>query len=119
MSILFRILLIAGALLSFAFILTKIRKSEIRIAYSTFWFLFALGLVILAVFPQVAYVFCDILNIESPVNFVYLVIIAILVIRHFMTTVEIAHLRSKLTSLVQEEGLERHEREQKRTGRRL
>ena len=95
------------------------RSTTIRIADSTFWFLFALGIVILAVFPRVAYVFCDILNIESPVNFVYLVIIAILVIRHFMTTVEIAHLRSKLTSLVQEEGLERHEREQKRTGRRL
>ncbi len=68
MSILFRIILIVGALLSFAFILTKIRKSEIRIADSTFWFLFALGIVILAVFPQVAYVFCDILNIESPVK---------------------------------------------------
>lgn len=109
MSILFRILLIAGALLSFAFILTKIRKSEIKIADSTFWFLFALGVVILAVFPQVAYVFCNILGIESPVNFVYLAIISILVIRHFMTTVEIAHLRSRLTTLVQEEGLSRHE----------
>lgn len=111
MSILFRSLLILGALLSFVFILTKIRKSEIKIADSTFWFLFALGVVVLAVFPEVAYVFCDILRIESPVNFIYLVIISILVIRHFMTTVEIAHLRSRLTTLVQEEGLERHERE--------
>lgn len=117
MSILFRILLIAGALLSFAFILTKIRKSEIRIADSTFWFLFALGIVVLAVFPQVTYSLCALLDIESPVNFVYLVILAILIVRHFMTTVEIAHLRSRLTSLVQEEGLDRHERERGNTER--
>ena len=44
--------LIVGAVASFAFMLRKIRKSEISIADSTFWFLFSLSLVLLAVFPQ-------------------------------------------------------------------
>lgn len=106
MSILFRCLLVIGALISFVFILRKIRKSEIKIADSTFWFLFALGVLILAFFPQVAYFFCDLFSIESPVNFVYLVIIAILVVRQFSATVEISRLRNKVVTLVQEKALE-------------
>lgn len=111
MSFLFRSLLIVGAILAFFYILRKIRKSEIKIADSTFWFLFALGVVILALFPQIVYFACKILDIDSPVNFVYLVIITILVIREFGSTVEVARLRSKVNTLVQEEALSRHDDE--------
>ena len=110
MSLLFRGLLIVGAILAFAYILRKIRKSEIKIADSTFWFVFALGIVLLALFPEIAHFFCRVFSIESPVNFVYLVIITILVIRQFMATVEISSLRNKLATLVQEEALAECER---------
>lgn len=109
MSFLFRALLVLGAIAAFAYILRKIRKSEIKIADSSFWFLFALGLVLLAIFPQIAYFFCRIFSIESPVNFVYLVIIAILIIRQFAMSVEVSRLRNKITMLVQEKALEDHE----------
>ena len=56
-SIVFRIALIVGALCVFAFVLYKIRRSEIKVADSTFWFLFAASFVLLAVFPQIAF-FC-------------------------------------------------------------
>ena len=54
MNLQFTAVLIVGAVASFAFMLRKIRKSEISIADSTFWFLFSLSLVLLAVFPQIA-----------------------------------------------------------------
>lgn len=105
MTILFKVALIVGALCSFAFILTKIRRAEIKIADSTFWFLFAASLVLLALFPQVAFFFSDLFGIESPANFVFLYVIAALVIREFYSTVELSQLRSKLTALVQAEAL--------------
>lgn len=108
MSVLFRLFLIVGALAAFFFILTKIRKSEIKIADATFWFLFAFGVVVLAIFPPIAYFFCDIFQVESPVHLVLLVIIAILIIRMFRMTVEMAKLRSKVTTLVQNEALSHH-----------
>lgn len=106
MSLIFRIALIAGALLVFAFVLRKIRHSEIKVADSTFWFLFAFSFVVLAVFPQVAFFFSDVLSIESPANFVYLYVIAVLVVHGFSINVELAKVRTKLTNLVQEQALE-------------
>lgn len=110
MSPIIRIALIIGALCVFVFVLYKIRRSEIKVADSTFWFLFAFSFVLLAVFPQIAYFCSDLLNIASPANFVYLYVIAVLFLHSFFVTVELSKLRAKLTSLVQEEALEEAEK---------
>ena len=109
MSITFRIALVIGALCAFAFILYKIRRSEIKVADSTFWFLFAFSFVLLALFPQIAFFCASVLGVESPANFVFLYVIAVLVVHSFSQTVELAKLREKITSLVQEEALERRD----------
>ncbi len=106
MSAVFTIVLIIGAVCVFAYILRKIRKSEIKIADSTFWFLFAASLVLLAIFPQVAYYLSDLLQVQSPSNFVFLYVIAVLVIREFLTTVEISKLRARVALLTQQKALE-------------
>lgn len=102
MNLTLRVLLVLGALCAFAYMLRKIRKSEVKIADSTFWFLFGLSLVLLAVFPGIAYFFANLMNVESPVNFVYLYVIFLLIIRQFIMTVELSQTRSKLTALTQE-----------------
>lgn len=105
MTPLFKALLIVGAVLALAYVLRKIRKAEMQIADSTFWFLFALSIVVLAVFPQIAFFCAEVLSIESPANFVFLYIMAVLVIRVFISTAEISQLRSKVASLTQEMAL--------------
>lgn len=101
MSLLFSAMLLVGASLTFWFILRKIRKAEVTIADSTFWFLFALSLVLMGVFQQIPFFFADVFGIESPANFVFVYVIAVLVIREFYTTVEVSQLRAKVRSLVQ------------------
>lgn len=105
MTILFKIALVVGAVCVFAFILRKIRRSEIKISDSTFWFLFAASLVLLALFPHIAFFFSNVLGIESPANFVFLYVIAVLLIREFISTVEISKLRSRLATFAQNEAL--------------
>lgn len=117
MSPVFSIALVICAVLAFAFVLRKIRKSEIRIADSTFWFLFAASLVLLAVFPQIAFFCAEVLGMEAPSNFVFLYVIAVLVIREFLTTVEVSKLRARLSSLAQQEALAEAERKLKDSGR--
>lgn len=113
MTAVYSVVLIVGAILAFAFILRKIRKSEIKIADSTFWFLFAASLVLLAVFPQIASLFSNLLGIESPSNFVFLYVVAVLLLREFLSTVEISKLRSRIAALTQEEALrEKRERDE-------
>ena len=105
MNLVFRIALIVGAVLVFAFVLRKIRRSEIKVGDSTFWFLFAFSFVLLAIFPQIAFFFSETLGIESPANFVYLYTIVVLVLHSFSVSVELSRVREKLTTLIQEEAL--------------
>lgn len=105
MSLLFSATLLVGALLTFWLILRKIRKAEVTIADSTFWFLFALSLVLMGVFRQIPFFFADLFSIESPANFVFVYVIAVLVIREFYATVEVSQLRAKVRNLVQKQAL--------------
>ena len=105
MSLLFSATLLFGALLTFGLILRKIRKAEVTIADSTFWFLFALSLVLMGVFRQIPFFFSDLFSIESPANFVFVYVIAVLVIREFYATVEVSQLRAKVRNLVQNQAL--------------
>lgn len=105
MSLLFSATLLIGALLTFGLILRKIRKAEVTIADSTFWFLFALSLVLMGVFRQIPFFFAELFSIESPANFVFVYVIAVLVIREFYATVEVSQLHAKVRNLVQNQAL--------------
>ncbi len=95
----FRILLILAAVLSFMFMISNIRRSRLRISDSIFWFLFAALLILLAVFPQIAYFFGGLLGIISTVNLVFLVIIALLLFRVFTLTLRVSELDGKIEEL--------------------
>lgn len=95
-------LLIVGALVTLFFVILKIRRSEIKTADAVFWFVFVFCLLLLAIFPQIAFALSGVLGVESPANLVFLVIVAILLVKEFSASVEIAKLRDKVTYLVQE-----------------
>lgn len=97
----FRILLILAAILSFRFMISNIRRSKLRISDSIFWFLFAALLILLAVFPQIAFFFGSLLGIISTVNLVFLVIIALLLFRVFTLTLRVSELDGKIEELAQ------------------
>lgn len=107
MSLLFSATLLISALLIFWLILRKIRRSEVTIADSTFWFLFALSLVLMGVFRQIPFFFAGIFGIESPANFVFAYVIAVLILREFYSTVEISQLRAGVRGLAQKEALKK------------
>lgn len=102
MNLSYRALLAVAAILILVVMIRKIRKSEVKISDSLFWFFFVITLIILAIFPEIAYFFSGILGIESPANLVFLYVIAVLLIREFMSTTEISKLRNKLTALAQD-----------------
>ncbi|WP_308855792.1 DUF2304 domain-containing protein [uncultured Slackia sp.] len=97
-----RIFLLLGAIATLYFIIRKIRKSEMETSDSVFWFVFSGVFVLLALFPQIAYACSHFLGFSSPSNFIFLVVIAILVIKEFSLTLKIARLRIKMNKLVQE-----------------
>lgn len=105
MTIPFSFLLIIGAVIALVYTLRKIRNAEISIAESTFWFVFVVCLVFMAICRQAVFFLSDLLGIQSPANFVFLFILTVLLIKNFFTSVEISKLKKKMNTLIQEEAL--------------
>ena len=108
MSLTLRIVLIVVSILTTLFMMRKIRQSKVQIEDSLFWFLFSLLLVIISIFPQIPEFLSELLGIASPVNFIFLFIIFILLIKLFYSTLRISQLDSKLKTLTQQVALKEH-----------
>lgn len=96
-----RVILLVIALFSCVFVIRKIRKAQMRIEDTLFWLVISVGTLILGIFPQIAFWCADILGIQAPVNFVYLVFIAILLFKMFILTVQVSQLQEKIKNLAQ------------------
>lgn len=107
MSISLRVSLIVGSLLILFFVMRRIRKSGLEIADSIFWLLISAALIVIAIFPQIAYWASDLLGFDAPVNFVFCCSIVVLLARTFTQDQKICQLKKKLTTLVQDEAMRR------------
>lgn len=105
MAVGLRIILIAFSVLALIYIIGKIRHSRMQIEYALFWILLSIIFIIMAVFPELVYWVCKLFGIMSPANFVYLFIIAILLLKVFMMTLELSALENKVKDLVQQQGI--------------
>ena len=102
-----RILLLVCAVLVFVFVLRKLKKSQMQVLDSLFWLLFSVSFVILGVFPQVAMWLSSLFGFMSASNFVFLYVIAVLVVRDFCNSLRLSRQEERLNSLVQAVALSR------------
>ena len=101
--------LIICALLMLVFVTRKVRKSQFDTADSLFWLFLSGCLLIVAIFPGIAYFFSNLLGIQSPSNFVFLAVIGLLMIREFPIQAQLSQLRRKTATLAQEIALRESE----------
>lgn len=101
--------LIICALLMLVFVTRKVRKSQFDTADSLFWLFLSGCLLIVAIFPGIAYFFSNLLGIQSPSNFVFLAMIGLLMIREFTIQAQLSQLRRKTATLAQEIALRESE----------
>lgn len=101
MSITFRIILIVVSLLTTVFMIRKIRYSKVQIEDTLFWFFFSLLLIVISIFPEIPTYLSSLIGIASPVNFIFLFIIFILLIKLFYNTLHISQLENKIKTLAQ------------------
>lgn len=94
--------LVICALLTLVFVTRKLRRSQFDTADSLFWLFLSACLLAVSIFPNIAYFFSSLLGIQSPSNFIFLTVIALLLVREFSIQIELSQLRRKLTFLAQE-----------------
>ena len=102
MPVQLQILLFIGAFLALFLIAHKIKSSKILMGDAIFWVLLAVLLVLLAIFPDIAYFFAGIFGFISPSNFVFLTIVALLLSKVLSNSTEISILKHKVDELAQE-----------------
>lgn len=82
-----------------------------QIEYAIFWILFAILLIVLAIFPGITYFGAELIGFISPANMIYLFVIFILMVKVFLMTIELSQLENKVNELIQKIALDEKEEE--------
>lgn len=113
MSYYLRLLILLASIVTLFYVLRKIRKAQIQIADSLFWVFLSIVFVIMGAFPQVVYFLTRLMGFQAPVNLIFLVMIFILLLKVFSSSIKISQLENKLDSLVQEIAIDAALRDEK------
>lgn len=100
-----RLLIAAIGLLLFAFVLDRIRRRRMRIEYSVAWFVMALGVLLLALLPDVFDALARALGIDYPPALYFLGAILVLFLILLHVSAELTRMRAQNKTLVQEMSL--------------
>ena len=73
--------------------------------------LFSAALLVLAFFPGIAYWASNLLGFQSPINFVYVVIIFLLLAKLFLLSIRVSQLDSRLRILTEQVALNQEKQE--------
>lgn len=109
MTTVLRVVLIIVSLLVFFVMMKKIRQAKVKIEDSMFWVLFALLLVVFSIFPGAADWLSDLVGTMSTANFIFMLMIFLLLIKNFAMSLWISQLETKVKELVQRIALDDNE----------
>lgn len=113
MTVIFRICLIIASVFTTIVMMHKIRKSKVQIEDAIFWVFFSGILLVFSIVPQVAYWLSDLVGTYSPSNFIFTLVIFLLLVKVFSLSVRISQMEAKQKELVQRIALEEKKREEK------
>lgn len=105
MSVTLQIELLLGSVCLLAIIFYMLKKNLLSVKYSLLWLFFAAALILFAAVPYVVYVLRDILNIEIPVNLVFVLLFCFVLLVLLSVSVAISQLAEKTKRLAQSNAL--------------
>lgn len=95
-------MLILVSLVTFVGIIKKIRNAKMRIEISLFWIIFSGIILLISVFPQSVEFIARIIGVYDVPNCIFLIVIFILLVNQFMSSIKISQMEQKLSDLTQE-----------------
>lgn len=99
MSSSLKLFMVIISVITFAYIIRKIRKAQVQITDMCYWVFFSIALIVLAVFPEAAWGMAKLLGIATAVNFVFLAVIFLLMMELFFISVKVSKLENKIIDL--------------------
>lgn len=102
MSVTLRVILVLISVFTCLYIARKLKKSQIELMDTVFWILLSVLFVVISIFPQIVYWGSYVLGFQAPINFIFLLVIGLLLLRTFMMNIKLSQLEDKLRNLTQE-----------------
>ena len=112
MALTLRLVLIFACVISSIYTLRKIRKSKLSVDDAFYWIFFSFILLIIGIFPEIAEFFAHLLGIQSPSNFVFLVMIFLVLFKLFSVAIDISVQKHRLNNLIQRLAIMNYEKKQ-------
>ena len=94
-------MLIVGAVLTLAYVISKIRSKQITTSDAVFWFVLSFCLVLLALIPNIVFFMSNVLGFVSPANFIFLCVLVVLIYYQLTMSVKLCRLQATVTQLTQ------------------
>nr|WP_317999599.1 DUF2304 domain-containing protein [uncultured Faecalibacillus sp.] len=101
MSLTLQILLIIATILFFIILVKNVKKGKLRTDYALAWILCSLALIVLSIFPQIAYFVAKLIGVISTANMVFAAIIFMLIILVYVLYNKVSMLEEKQKNLIQ------------------
>ena len=98
----FQFFMILGAAILLLIIFALLKKGQMSVKYSLLWLALAVVLVIFAVFPYVVYVLRDLLDVQMPVNLVFMLMFCFVLLS---LSIGVSQLADKCKRLTQENAI--------------
>lgn len=99
MSVTLRIILIICSAISCILCIQKIKQAKLKVENSIIWMLGSILLIIMSIFSGVVELVSIQLGFEAPVNFVFVIIIAFLLIEAYLSNLRMTELNEKIKNL--------------------
>ena len=96
-----QLVLIVASLLTFIYVIGRIRKHQLNIDDSIVWIIWSVVLLILSIFPGLSHAISDFLGFESTSNFILTGFVFLLYIMVFFQNIRISELKEKNKKLIQ------------------
>ena len=109
-----QIVLIVASLVTFIYVILRIKKHQLNIDDSIVWILWSIVLLILSIFPGLPHYLSDLLGFESTSNFILTGFVFLIYIMVFFQSIKISELKEKNKKLIQKLSIEKKNEEDKK-----
>jgi len=100
-----RICMLIAGVMTALWLAYRIRKSKLRTEDAIYWIFMATFMLVVGIWPRIIFRFAKFLGIQSPINCLFLLIIALLIEKLFTVSIQLSQLQEKFEELVAEVAL--------------
>ena len=105
------IAMISASVITAIYVFLKIKKSQFKIGDTLYWLLFCLFLLVMSIFPKAIFWISNKIGFESPSNFIFVIIIFLLLVKIFLLDARVSKNEEKLTKLSQKYAIDNETKE--------